>query len=125
VFRELWRQGWLAIDGAMGKAPLSEQETGPNPTERAKRGTKKSLLTDGRGAPLGVAVAGPNVVDFKLMSQTLQPVPVTRSQPTKAEKYGLTLHLRNRSSAGGFPSQVDCLHPEKTPGVPHQDTPSS
>jgi putative transposase len=78
VFREFWRQGllayaalaginweWLAMDGAMGKAPLGGLWTGPNPTDRARRGTKKSLLTDGRGAPLGVAVAGANVVDFK------------------------------------------------------------
>ena len=66
VFREFWRQGllayeavtgvhwkWLALDGAMSKAPLGGQKTGPNPTDRAKRGTKKSLLTDGRGVPLG------------------------------------------------------------------------
>lgn len=29
---------WLALDGAMGKAPLGGPETGPNPTDRAKRG---------------------------------------------------------------------------------------
>ena len=53
VFREFWRQGllayeavtgvhwkWLALDGAMSKAPLGGQKTGPNPTDRAKRGTK-------------------------------------------------------------------------------------
>ena len=51
VFRELWRQGllaydetigieweWLAMDGAMGKAPLGGADTGPNPTDRAKKG---------------------------------------------------------------------------------------
>ena len=74
VFREFWRQGllaydalagidweWLAMDGAMGKAPLGGEKTGPHPTDRAKKGTKKSLLTDGRGVPLGLAVAGANV----------------------------------------------------------------
>jgi putative transposase len=100
----------------MGKAPLGGPRTGPNPTDRAKRGTKKSLLTDGRGAPLGVAVAGANVPDFKLMRQTLESIPVPRPQPTEqqpqglcldkgydydevralAEKYGFTLHLRRR-----------------------------
>src|SRR5947209_20169236 len=51
VFHEIWRQGlleydeqvgidwsFLAADGAMSKAPLGGPETGPNPTERAKRG---------------------------------------------------------------------------------------
>jgi putative transposase len=51
VFAELWRQGlqgydeevgidwsFLSADGAMTKAPLGGDETGPNPTDRAKRG---------------------------------------------------------------------------------------
>jgi transposase len=51
VFHEFWRQGlldydevvgidwaWLSADGAMTKAPLGGPKTGPNPTDRAKRG---------------------------------------------------------------------------------------
>lgn len=51
VFHEIWRQGlldydeqigidwsWLAVDGAMTKAPLGGPRTGPNPTDRAKGG---------------------------------------------------------------------------------------
>lgn len=51
VFHEIWRQGlldydeeigidwsWLAADGAMTKAPLGGGRTGPNPTDRAKKG---------------------------------------------------------------------------------------
>lgn len=51
VFAEFWRQGllayerlkgieweWLSCDGALGKAPLGGAATGPNPTDRAKRG---------------------------------------------------------------------------------------
>jgi putative transposase len=104
VFREFWRQGlladaalagidweWLAMDGAMGKAPLGGQKTGPNPTDRAKKGTKRSLLTDGRGAPLGVAVAGANVNDHKLMRPTLDSIPVQRPHPTEQQPQGLCL----------------------------------
>ena len=53
VFAEFWRRGlvrydelqgidweWLALDGAMGKAPLGGDETGPNPTDRAKKGRR-------------------------------------------------------------------------------------
>jgi len=51
VFHEIWRRGlldydaavgldWasLAADGALTKAPLGGPDTGPNPTDRAKRG---------------------------------------------------------------------------------------
>jgi transposase len=51
VFLEFWRRGllaydeqkgieweWLALDGALGKAPLGGAATGPNPTDRAKKG---------------------------------------------------------------------------------------
>ena len=72
VFAAFWRQGllaydavqgidwdWLALDGAMGKAPLGREKTGPNPTDRGKRGVKRSVLTDGRGVPFGVVITGP------------------------------------------------------------------
>jgi hypothetical protein len=35
-----------AIDGAMTKTPLGEASTSDNPTDRSKKGTKRSLLTD-------------------------------------------------------------------------------
>jgi transposase len=51
VFERFWQQGllaydqargidweWLSCDGVMGKAPLGGAETGPNPTDRAKKG---------------------------------------------------------------------------------------
>src|SRR5262245_1719691 len=34
--------------------------TGPNPTDRAKKGTKRHLLVDGRGTPLAVRLTGAN-----------------------------------------------------------------
>ncbi len=51
LFEQFWRQGlltydelkgieweWLSCDGALGKAPLGGAATGPNPTNRAKKG---------------------------------------------------------------------------------------
>lgn len=51
VFSEFWRQGlveydtvvgidwsFLCCDGTMTKAPLGGEKTGPNPTDRAKKG---------------------------------------------------------------------------------------
>ncbi len=55
---------WLAMDGAMTKAPLGMEKTGPNPTDRGKKGTKRSLFTDARGVPLSIAVDGANRHDM-------------------------------------------------------------
>jgi putative transposase len=67
------------------------KKTGPNPTDRAKGGVKRSLLTDGAGVPLGVAVDGANRNDFKMARQTLESVPVPRPEPTSEEPQGLCL----------------------------------
>ena len=49
---------WLAMDGAMTKAPLGGERTGRNPTDRGKLGTKRSLLTEAAGVPVGLTVEG-------------------------------------------------------------------
>src|SRR3954453_21949344 len=129
VFAAFWREGllaydalqgidwtWLALDGAMGKAPLGGEKNRPHPTDRGKRGVKRSLLTDGRGIPLGVVIEGANRNDHKLMRQTLEAIPVPRPKPTPdcpqhlcldkgydydepralVEEFSVTLHLRSR-----------------------------
>ena len=66
VFEEFWRRGllkldelgaidwqWLALDGAQGKAPLGGSETGPNPTDRAKRGRSARSSPRRRGSRSG------------------------------------------------------------------------
>lgn len=55
---------------------------GPNPTDRAKPGTKKSVVVEADGGPLGAVVAGANVHDTKLLAATLAAIIVPRSQPT-------------------------------------------
>ncbi len=84
-----WR--WLSMDGAMTKAPLGEKKTGPNPTDRAKGGTKRSLLTEANGVPLAIVVAGANRNDFKLARETLESIVIARPKPTRDEPQGLCL----------------------------------
>lgn len=79
------------MDGAMTKAPLGGEQTGKNPTDRSKIGTKRSLWTDGAGVPLGVAVSGANTHDKKLVAATLQGSPMQRPKPTKAQPQNLCL----------------------------------
>ena len=78
VFKQLWRRGllkldelgaidwqWLALDGAQGKAPLGGSETGPNPTDRAKRGRSARSSPRRRGS--------------RSVSPRLAPTPTTSS----------------------------------------------
>ena len=63
---------------------------GKNPTDRGKKGTKKSLVTDGEGGPLGAVVAGANVPDCKLLEATIEAIVVERPDPQEVEQH-LTL----------------------------------
>jgi putative transposase len=45
-------------------------------------GVKRSVLTDGRGVPIGLATAGANRHDQKLFHATLDSIPVRRPRPT-------------------------------------------
>ena len=69
---------WQALDGVITKAPWGGEATGPSPVDRAKSGTKRSVLSDGRGAPLAVVVAGANAPDQTLALETLDSIPVER-----------------------------------------------
>ena len=57
---------------------MGEKSTGPNPTDRSKSGTKRSLLVDGQGIPLGITVDGANRHDMKMTKATLQSIVVFR-----------------------------------------------
>ena len=94
VFETLWQHGlcdydkkkgirwkWQSVDGCMTKAPLGGEAVGPNPTDRAKSGTKRSLLTDAAGIPLALAVDGANRHDKKLLAATLDGVMAARPDP--------------------------------------------
>ncbi len=64
---------------------------GPNPTDRGKAGSKRSLLVDAEGGPLSIVVAGANVHDAKLLEATLDAIVVERPQPTEEEPQHLCL----------------------------------
>jgi len=59
---------------------------GKNPTDRAKPGTKKSVLVEADGGPLGVVIAGANIPDFQLLDETIRAVVVDRPDPEEVEQ---------------------------------------
>ncbi len=112
VFARMWQVGltdyddlkgidwkWQAADGAMTKAPLGGPKTGPNPTDRAKAGTKRSLLVDGHGVPLALVVSGANRPDSKLLKPTVEAIVIERPDPNDVPQ-----HLSLDKGYSGAPS---------------------
>jgi putative transposase len=131
VFRRMWKAGlieydelkgiawkWQAADGIMTKAPLGGEKTGPNPTDRSKRGTKRSLLVDEHGVPLGLIINRANRPDGQLLAATLVSGPIERPDPTEtpqhlcldkaysgtptaevADAFGYVLHVPDKANA--------------------------
>lgn len=104
VFLDMWEAGlmayddlkgldwnWLSMDGCMTKAPLGGEKTGKNPTDRAKKGAKRSLLVEADGIPVGLAVEGANRNDMKMVRETLESIPVERPEPTPEQPQGMCL----------------------------------
>jgi putative transposase len=65
-----------------GQGAFWGDHVGPNPTDRAKNGTKRRLIVEADGGPLGVVVAGANVHDSQLLRQTIEAIVVDRPEPT-------------------------------------------
>lgn len=64
---------------------------GKNPTDRGKPGTKRSVIVEADGGPLGAVVAAANVHDTKLLETTIEAIVVDRPEPTDEEPQHLCL----------------------------------
>jgi transposase len=91
------------------------KKTGPNPTDRGKRGTKRSVLTDAAGIPIGLAVDGANRIDFKMARETIENLAIERSEPTRRARQGLCLdrgydsrEVRELADEFGFTAHIRC-----------------
>lgn len=62
----------LCVDGCIVKAPCGGDIAGKSPVDRGKQGTKRSVLTDGNGIPLGCVAAPANRNDSPLLRPTLE-----------------------------------------------------
>lgn len=116
---------WQSADTKMLPAPLGGSATGPNPTDRAKSGTKRHVLIDGNGAPLGVHLTGANRHDMKGLATLLgsgllhsRPKP-SRSKPQhlcldKAYDYPEIDHL---VASLGYVGHIKRRGQEDRPGI--------
>jgi len=104
LFEQLWQKGlleydemediaweWQSLDGAMVKAPLALESVGRNLTDRGKKGSKRSLLTDQKGVPLSIVISGANTHDVKLLAATLDGIIIDRPDGEDSKKQHLCL----------------------------------
>jgi putative transposase len=70
-----------------GQGAFWGDQVGKNPTDRGKPGSKRSLIVEADGGPLGVVVAGANVHDCKLLAATIEAIVVDRPDPTEQEQH--------------------------------------
>jgi transposase len=81
-------QGDVAVYGCIVKAPCGGEAAGRSPVDRGKQGTKRFLLVDGHGIPLGTVVAGANRHDSPLLHSMLEKLNRFEDLPEK-----VTVHL--------------------------------
>src|SRR3954452_17300070 len=75
------------IDASFCKAPQGGEDTGPNPTDRGKSGSKHHVMTDAQGIPLSAKVTAANVNEVTQALQTLLGMPPVGGKPgPKREK---------------------------------------
>lgn len=68
-------------DSSSVRAVGGGEETGPNPTDRRKLGSKHHVLTDGQGVPLNVELSGANEHDIKHLLPLVVNLPAVRGKP--------------------------------------------
>ena len=109
----------LSVDGCIVKAPCGGEAAGRSPVDRGKQGTKRSLLVDGKGIPLGCVTAGANCHDSPLLAPTLDTL--SRFGFDLPEK--ITVHLDagyDSRKTRDLLDSLGCEHVISTKGEPLQ-----
>jgi putative transposase len=95
---------------------------GKNPTDRGKNGTKRSLLVDEQGGPLGLVIDGANRHDTKLLRATIEAIVVARPQPTPEQPQHLCLDKAYDNPTGhetvtatGYTPHIRTIGEDKAP----------
>jgi transposase len=74
------------VDSGSVRALGAGEESGPNPTDRAKPGLKHHVLTDANGVPLVVDISGADVPDVNLLMTLVYSVPAVRGKPGRPRR---------------------------------------
>ena len=111
--------------------PLGGSETGPDPTNRGKLGTKRHILSDRRGAPLSVVISAANRHDMKVAEATLDGIVVPRPRPTRRRPQHLCrdkgfdfAETREAAEARGYTVHTPVKGLDTPPPAPDQTHPA-
>jgi putative transposase len=66
-------------------------EDRPESHRQSKKGAKRSVLSEGKGVPIGLDHEGAQRNDHKLLKGTLESIPIERPAPTKKQPQGICL----------------------------------
>lgn len=77
----------VVIDSTLVPAPGGGDDTGPNPTDRGKTGTKHTLLVDGNGVPLALRTTGANASDQKQLEPIIHEFPRVKGKPGRPKEH--------------------------------------
>lgn len=72
--------------GCLFKQRETSQTIGPNPTDRARPGTKHHLLTEANGIPLALLVTGANRADITQLLPLVEAVPPVRGKKGRPKR---------------------------------------
>jgi len=109
----------LCVDGCIFKAPCGSEVAGKSPVDRGKQGTKRSVMTDDNGIPVGCVAAPANRNDSPLLQPTLE----------KLSRFGfhlpdqITVHLDagyDSTKTRGLLTELGCDWQISTKGEPLQ-----
>jgi transposase len=64
----------------LGAGSFWGPQTGPNPTDRAKLGSKRHLICDGRGIPLAISLTGANRNDSQQALSLVDAIPLLQGK---------------------------------------------
>lgn len=78
---------WQSMDSKSCPAPLGGEETGKNPTDRGKRGSKIHLLVDEKGVPLALHVTAANEHDKWSADDLIVSIVIERPAPEQVEQH--------------------------------------
>lgn len=108
------------------------EKTGSNPTDRGKAGSKRTLLTDGKGIPLAVVLSGANRHDSQMLGDVLDavviPVPEDDQEKNLCLDRGYDTPkcrelVAERQLTGHIPKKASEAEPLPAPGSPERHPP--
>jgi transposase len=76
----------VVIDSTLVPAPGGGEDTGPNPTDRGKTGTKHTLMVDANGVPMALRTSGANESDQTQILPTVMEFPKVKGKPGRPKE---------------------------------------